>query len=242
MHNQVRRHGFTLIELLVVIAIIAILAAILFPVFAKAREKARQSSCSSNVKQILLAISQYGNDYDGLTVTLVYGAGNTTDDMVNGVPVASSIGRYSWGVAIVPFCKNTQMFVCPSYKVPNTRPAGCWDPYRWNGYSINYQQYGRIAGAADSDVQDPAGTVLIGDGCGRPHNCYRVTATGCGCGTAHAPAQDPNMGIPLASSGNSYGFRINHNEGLNVGFYDGHVKWVKGPGGLQQRNLDRYSN
>ena len=60
------RRGFTLIELLVVIAIIAILAAILFPVFAKAREKARQASCSSNLKQIALAALQYATDYDGL--------------------------------------------------------------------------------------------------------------------------------------------------------------------------------
>ena len=234
--------AFTLIELLVVIAIIAILAAILFPVFAKAREKARQSSCGSNVKQIMIAQLQYRQDYDEISVTLIYGPGSVTDDWVNGQPVASTTGRYTWGVAIMPYSKNTQMFVCPSYKVPMNRVTGCWQPFRWNGYSINHQQYGRVTGAADSDVQDPAGTVVIGDGCSRPHNCYRVTATGCGCGTAHAPAQDPNMGIPLASSGNSYGFRINHNEGLNVGFYDGHAKWVKGPGGLQQRNLDRYSN
>ncbi|HQK93807.1 MAG TPA: prepilin-type N-terminal cleavage/methylation domain-containing protein, partial [Armatimonadota bacterium] len=59
-----KRHGFTLIELLVVIAIIAILAAILFPVFAKAREKARQASCNSNMKQIALAVDMYCADYD----------------------------------------------------------------------------------------------------------------------------------------------------------------------------------
>src|SRR5664279_3561453 len=65
--GNVMRRGFTLIELLVVIAIIAILAAILFPVFAKAREKARQSSCSSNVKQIMLGVLQYAQDFDEMT-------------------------------------------------------------------------------------------------------------------------------------------------------------------------------
>jgi prepilin-type N-terminal cleavage/methylation domain-containing protein/prepilin-type processing-associated H-X9-DG protein len=73
MHN---RRGFTLIELLVVIAIIAILAAILFPVFAKAREKARQSTCQSNLKQIGLAMAQYAQDYDGILMPYADGTGN----------------------------------------------------------------------------------------------------------------------------------------------------------------------
>ncbi len=90
-----RRHAFTLIELLVVIAIIAILAAILFPVFAKAREKARQSSCSSNVKQIGLSLLQYLQDYDELFP--VYNVSNL-------------------GVLVVaqPYVKNNQVYTCPS--------------------------------------------------------------------------------------------------------------------------------
>ena len=79
---MLRRKGFTLIELLVVIAIIAILAAILFPVFAKAREKARQASCQANQKQIMLAFAQYRTDYDGRCNPCWYGPGwgwNTTN-------------------------------------------------------------------------------------------------------------------------------------------------------------------
>jgi len=87
-----KRKGFTLIELLVVIAIIAILAAILFPVFARARAKAQQTACLSNVKQITLGILMYASDYDGKT---------TTD-------------RSNWDVHLEPYLKNTQILLCPS--------------------------------------------------------------------------------------------------------------------------------
>src|SRR5512142_2127535 len=102
--GDVNRTGFTLIELLVVIAIIAILAAILFPVFAKAREKARQSSCGSNVKQLMLGIMQYTQDYDEL-----YPMGG------NGAPF-----NRRWHQLIDPYVKNTQVLVCPSASVIGT--------------------------------------------------------------------------------------------------------------------------
>ena len=89
-----RRHGFTLIELLVVIAIIAILAAILFPVFARAREKARQTSCLSNLKQLGLGIAMYINDYDEYYPFRYQGGG--------------------WHNVTQPYIKNTQLWKCPS--------------------------------------------------------------------------------------------------------------------------------
>jgi len=100
------RKGFTLIELLVVIAIIAILAAILFPVFAKAREKARQTSCLSNLKQIGLAILQYTQDYDGMTPSSGSMGGSWCRQIegLNFEPVG----------VLEPYIKNSQIFVCPS--------------------------------------------------------------------------------------------------------------------------------
>src|ERR1700677_3124023 len=94
--NACMRRGFTLIELLVVIAIIAILAAILFPVFAKVREKARQISCTSNMKQIGLGIIQYTEDYD------------ETYPGTNGL-----INSGNWAQAIYPYVKSTGVFKCP---------------------------------------------------------------------------------------------------------------------------------
>ena len=111
------RRGFTLIELLVVIAIIAILAAILFPVFAKAREKARQASCSSNLKQIGLAMNMYTQDYDGVLPLYVA----------------------DWSTVIVqPYIKNQQVVtVCPSARLDpkDQNPPYSYAPvaYGFNG-------------------------------------------------------------------------------------------------------------
>jgi prepilin-type N-terminal cleavage/methylation domain-containing protein len=102
MNNPVstgRRRGFTLIELLVVIAIIAILAAILFPVFAQAREKARQTACLSNMKQIGLGLEMYRTDYDSYFPPSQLG------------PAGQLV---SWPTMLYPYIKNEQIFVCPS--------------------------------------------------------------------------------------------------------------------------------
>src|SRR5688572_351624 len=99
---SIQQQGFTLIELLVVIAIIALLAAILFPVFARARENARRTSCQSNLKQIGLGIAQYVQDFDDKMPRSFYGAFTDSDMVAN----------YKWMDAIMPYVKNEQVFTC----------------------------------------------------------------------------------------------------------------------------------
>jgi prepilin-type N-terminal cleavage/methylation domain-containing protein/prepilin-type processing-associated H-X9-DG protein len=113
------RSGFTLIELLVVIAIIAILAAILFPVFAQARDKARQSTCISNLKQIGLAFNSYIQDYDemlGPSAVVVPGQSPTGP-----FTVRNKFGTRTalWPIFIQPYVKNLNIFTCPSAKKPS---------------------------------------------------------------------------------------------------------------------------
>jgi prepilin-type N-terminal cleavage/methylation domain-containing protein/prepilin-type processing-associated H-X9-DG protein len=129
-----RSHGFTLIELLVVIAIIAILAAILFPVFSRAREKARQTSCLSNVRQIGLAIAQYTQDYDERFPLAGY--------------IIPSVGwRPLHQIMLPPYIRNDQIFSCPSV--------------RWGIWSYGY--YGALANRSLAEVGSPAETVMWGD-------------------------------------------------------------------------------
>jgi len=107
------RRGFTLIELLVVIAIIAILAAILFPVFAKARERARQTACLSNMRQLGQALMEYATDYDEKLPSSYY--------YQNGAN--SQQGYVQWSGMIMPYVQNMQVFVCPQHKVGGWAPT-----------------------------------------------------------------------------------------------------------------------
>jgi prepilin-type N-terminal cleavage/methylation domain-containing protein/prepilin-type processing-associated H-X9-DG protein len=122
------RHGFTLIELLVVIAIIAILAAILFPVFAQAREKARQTACLSNLKQIGLGLQMYAQDYDETLPSSWMNNGPAGPGGDPGMSTAATPSN-TWQWMILPYIKNDQVYICPSNRFnarQNLRPI-------WNG-------------------------------------------------------------------------------------------------------------
>jgi prepilin-type N-terminal cleavage/methylation domain-containing protein/prepilin-type processing-associated H-X9-DG protein len=142
-----KSRAFTLIELLVVIAIIAILAAILFPVFAQAREKARQTSCLNNTKQLGLGIMQYVQDNDETYPIGAYG---------NYDPPHSSVNR--WFKSISPYTKNTQIRTCPSAK----RAAVDVDPTASN-YGVRDEICGWQYGLPMPEVVNSAGTMLLCD-------------------------------------------------------------------------------
>jgi len=129
-----RRNGFTLIELLVVIAIIAILAAILFPVFARAREKARQASCLSNVKELMLAIKMYVQDYDEMNPAArncLSGTNWTLTGDIAQLPGCGGTFFIPWFLVVQPYIKNTQILRCPSDSFWACGWKGCkaaWNP------------------------------------------------------------------------------------------------------------------
>ena len=186
-----RKHasGFTLIELLVVIAIIAILAAILFPVFAQAREKARQTACLSNLKQIGLAIHTYVIDYDerwprgeGCSAPA---PSPTKPDTATGCwnksgPFGQRLNHYKWQAWLMPYVKNVDVFKCPSRKLydgKDTYGNRYWtdNGEMYNAYSISTPITGYInAGKFDSrsflgsgslvGVQTPAETFIVMEG------------------------------------------------------------------------------
>jgi len=203
-----RRRGFTLIELLVVIAIIAILAAILFPVFARAREKARQASCTSNLKQIALGGLMYAQDYDEKIPSHGCGWGTRTN------------GDLCYAFRIYPYIKNAQLFTCPSDPTrgvhPDTRADG-------NGYGSNLQYVTPRAGRVLAQVTSPSETIWLADaavGYIRAPSCCGISTTTPIC--ANAPGVD--------------NIRWRHNEGANFAFVDGHVKWWKQSQSIQGTN------
>lgn len=214
--RSTRVKGFTLIELLVVIAIIAILAAILFPVFARARENARRSSCASNVRQVTLGLKQYMQDNDELF------------PLVGGVAGQVPFG---WADAIQAYVKSTQLFQCPSESTGQVNDPGT------AGYS-DYFYNSNVAGTNESSLTFVSNILAIGDS-----QAGTAANADDGCTGNTATCADAAGGLATFDGGWSTqtgaavvgGLAANrHLDGANYGFADGHVKWVKAasPGGV----------
>jgi prepilin-type N-terminal cleavage/methylation domain-containing protein/prepilin-type processing-associated H-X9-DG protein len=223
------KKAFTLIELLVVIAIITILAAILFPVFAQAREKAHSAVCLSNEKQMGLGISMYAQDYDD---RLPMG-GN-----------AGPTGQNRWYHWIAPYQKNRGVNICPS--APGQKPQdygvggyGCnINVMGWGGYPIHT---GPPPGKTLSEITDPAGTFVISD-CSQctkdvigkdpqTWNSYIYQPSpSCDWQVTPPGAWDNNNYTPY-NSFDTWGNEARrpmprHHQGLNVIYADGHARWI----------------
>lgn len=206
--KQTVKLGFTLIELLVVIAIIAILAAILFPVFGRARENARRSSCQSNLKQISLGALQYSQDYD--------------ERVLPGQTVALSTTYFSWAQAIDPYLKSRQVLRCPS-GISNMT-------------SFSYNNSFGVGARSSASIELAAQVPTFVD-CYGTHSNGNVLRSGYFATAAPnvvigrtvnvvsgnaVSTMSPDLAAMPATS--------HHLEGLNMAFADGHVKWFKSVG------------
>jgi prepilin-type N-terminal cleavage/methylation domain-containing protein/prepilin-type processing-associated H-X9-DG protein len=213
-----RQRGFTLIELLVVIAIIAILAAILFPVFAKAREKAKQASCLSNLKQLSLAFLMYCGDYDDVFPKDT--DWNTALD-----------NNYCIWDMINPYIKNGQLWNCPSggygvtvSPVPPGGGAGWWSTdVPECGYGMNWGFGQNWNNTKLTQVRYPSETFLLADSMGLDLCAYggrweRLAYAGI-CGWEVGGGGCTDMAAYRVDD------NTRHSGGENVAYVDGHVKW-----------------
>jgi len=216
-------NAFTLIELLVVIAIIAILAAILFPVFAQARAKARQASCTSNLKQMGTAVAMYRQDYDGVNTRHRFCPDNLADPLCDTTPGPTFTGPneiwwapYDNSVApdspgsypnyktgfLQPYIKNVEIFKCPE--------ARQWQ----SGYAMSYITGGPM-GANDAEVENPVAYFVW--------NHARTPA----CADVRLPRSPRGPWLPFDGTGSDTHYPKRHSQGFVVSRYDTSVKWVK---------------
>ncbi len=244
--SRVYRRAFTLIELLIVIAIIAILAAILFPVFAQAREKARQATCTSNMKQIGLAILMYATDYDEM---LPWGASNSGAVTTTWYDLAEpyvKVGASGFGFQVAggvqrpfyacPSFANQEVPMQPGDPAPATFTATQVTPamsYAANGNTMPMFNKGLNAwfpGAAPTGLpqqQAPATLVMAAHSLGtRPSVGGDDVTTGCTAVESGSPA-----GAQAAQAGATVycAARFRHSGGAVYLLSDGHAKWFKGP-------------
>ena len=240
--------GFTLIELLVVIAIIAILAAILFPVFAQARAKARQTACLSNIKQIGTGLMMYCQDYDEvLPGNSTLGTNGVTDPRWPDAATAHSAGlgeaygwmqpydvtnpgtHRIWARDIQPYIKNLALFKCPQAKPRSSEPAGCTAAAAGTSPAGGICE---VQGALASQAGN--GNILLnGIPAGRSLAAIPAPADIIFCHEVRnffrAAQEKPRMVLStgLYSGFTSMYYDSTHSGGANLLFCDGHAKWQK---------------
>jgi len=211
------KNGFTLIELLVVIAIIAILAAILFPVFARAREKARTTSCASNLRQLGTAFAMYRSDNDGAMP-------------MDNYEVEDSNVYMRWIHTIFQYVNNTQVFQCPSN--PTTTDTVWTPPYQTRApYSSYYYCHYYLADESESSIRDTAGTIMMMDGwfdedtTDEDWNRGMFTSTAATAMVMSAWVNGDWDDTPYVNRSILENMR-RHNHGVNASYFDGHVKFI----------------
>jgi len=203
------RKAFTLIELLVVIAIIAILAAILFPVFARARENARRASCISNLKQIGLAVMMYTQDYDEM-LPPCWNINSTTP------PIGSAGTYWQWPNIIYPYTKSAQVYYCPS-------SSSTASPTSKN-YGADSQVMTPYNGRSLASVESPAQKYMIMDF--SEYSADNSYITGTPITNYYLPGKGNGGGV-CTSADPAECTTGRHFDGVNMAFADGHVKWLK---------------
>ena len=220
--------GFTLIELLVVVAIISLLAAILFPVFARARENARRASCLSNVHQIALGMIQYTQDYDERLPRMSICGGPSLED---GYPAPSGCGTgtyfHLWQDVIYPYVKSTQVFNCPSapiksyYSGYTTFYDGHYNQsinYGYNFY-LNLDDSGNQVGRNLASIPQTGNTVMVAES-----SEYRVDPDP-KCISGHLPPSWSDNDWCTTSGSNTGDPPVGrHFDRVSIAFVDGHAK------------------
>jgi prepilin-type N-terminal cleavage/methylation domain-containing protein len=217
-----RRSAFTLIELLVVIAIIAILAAILFPVFAQAREAARQTSCLSNTKQFAVATIMYVQDYDEMMPQSVY-------SMDAAILLPGSGNRvFTVYDAVLPYMKNTEILICPSNR-PGIDFPGIMAPlglrgsgnFRFSSYALNFALFQDPALPPGLFQDDPVVSLAAVEDVVNTTMFYDSTYVLPG-----GRLPDPSCPNPTGPFGwDNFPGAPRHKDGMCVNFVDGHSKW-----------------